>query len=156
MALPRRRGRSIFFSAPYYIQTNPPKKPHPHRWRVSPFQHSLFRDPISPPSDSPLPFPDSGMLLMWIGCSVVYGGPNPQPLTAELQPYSMSAFNWLLTLFFLVGCKESTQPKNTSQKPPETQSPPSSSPLRLLFEPSPSISFSSSLRSTMESASLPD
>ena len=111
---------------------------------------------LSRKADSPLPFPDSGMLLMWIGCSVVYGGPNPQPLTAELQPYSMSAFNWLLTLFFLVGCKESTQPKNTSQKPPETQSPPSSSPLRLLFEPSPSTSLSSSLRSTMESASLPD
>ena len=49
------RDRSIFFSAPYYIQTNPPKNPHPHRWRVSPFNHSpfnhspfnhsLFRDP---------------------------------------------------------------------------------------------------------------
>ena len=50
---PRRRGRSIFFSAPYYIQTNPLKKPHPHRWRVSPLNHSLFKDP--PKAGSPLP-----------------------------------------------------------------------------------------------------
>ena len=48
---PRRRDRSIFFSAPYYIQTNPPKKPHPHRWRVSPSNHSVFRDP--PKAGSP-------------------------------------------------------------------------------------------------------
>ncbi|MDB4734916.1 hypothetical protein OAF62_04250 [Akkermansiaceae bacterium] len=31
----------------------------------------------------------------------------------------MRAFNWLLTLLFLVGCKESTQPKNAPQKPSE-------------------------------------
>ncbi|MDB4600743.1 hypothetical protein OAG97_03370 [Akkermansiaceae bacterium] len=31
----------------------------------------------------------------------------------------MRAFSWLLTLLFLVGCKESTQPKNTPQKPSE-------------------------------------
>jgi hypothetical protein len=30
---PPKSRRSIFFSTPYYIQTNPPKKPHPHRWR---------------------------------------------------------------------------------------------------------------------------
>ena len=31
----------------------------------------------------------------------------------------MRAFNWLLTLLFLVGCKESTQPRNAPQKPSE-------------------------------------
>ena len=31
----------------------------------------------------------------------------------------MRAFNWLLTLLFLVGCKESTQPHNAPQKPSE-------------------------------------
>ncbi len=31
----------------------------------------------------------------------------------------MRAFNWLLTLLLLVGCKESTQPQNTPQKPSE-------------------------------------
>ena len=31
----------------------------------------------------------------------------------------MRAFNWLLTLLFLVGCKESTQPQNAPQKPSE-------------------------------------
>ncbi|MDA7877882.1 hypothetical protein N9A89_07445 [Akkermansiaceae bacterium] len=31
----------------------------------------------------------------------------------------MRALNWLLTLLFLVGCKESTQPQNTPQKPSE-------------------------------------
>ena len=50
---------------------------------------------------------------------------NPRHLIAELQCYSMRAFNWLLTLFFLVGCKESTQPQNTPQKPPETPVEPS-------------------------------
>ena len=28
-------------------------------------------------------------------------------------------FNWLLTLLLLVGCKDSTQPHNASQKPSE-------------------------------------
>jgi hypothetical protein len=32
----------------------------------------------------------------------------------------MRAFKWLLTLLFLVGCKESTQPHNVPQKPSET------------------------------------
>ncbi|MDB4405352.1 hypothetical protein N9199_02190, partial [bacterium] len=31
----------------------------------------------------------------------------------------MRAFSWLLTLLFLVGCKESTQPQNAPQKPSE-------------------------------------
>ena len=31
----------------------------------------------------------------------------------------MRAFNWLLTLLLLVGCKDSTQPHNASQKPSE-------------------------------------
>ena len=31
----------------------------------------------------------------------------------------MHAFSWLLTLLFLVGCKEFKQPKNAPQKPPE-------------------------------------
>ncbi|MDB4312648.1 hypothetical protein N9920_00575 [Akkermansiaceae bacterium] len=31
----------------------------------------------------------------------------------------MRAFNWLLTLLFLVGCKESKQPNNVPQKPSE-------------------------------------
>ena len=31
----------------------------------------------------------------------------------------MRAFNWLLTLLFLVGCKESTQPQNAPQEPSE-------------------------------------
>ena len=31
----------------------------------------------------------------------------------------MRAFNWLLTLLFLVGCKEFNQPHNAPQKPSE-------------------------------------
>ena len=58
---PPKSRRSIFFSAPYYIQTNPPKKPHPHRWRVSPFNHSLFRDP--PKAIHPSPFLIRGCCL---------------------------------------------------------------------------------------------
>ena len=44
--------------------------------------------------------------------SVVQGRLNPRHLKAELQRYCMRAFSWLLTLLFLVGCKESTQPQN--------------------------------------------
>ena len=50
---------------------------------------------------------------------MVQGRLNPRHLRAELQPYCMRAFSWLLTLLFLVGCKESTQPKNAPQKPSE-------------------------------------
>ena len=59
---------------------------------------------------------DSGITACW-------SDQNPRHRKAELQRCCMRAFNWLLTLLLLVGCKDSTQPHNASQKPPTRGAP---------------------------------
>ena len=63
---PRRQARSIFFSDTLLYTDQPTEKTAPSPVACLPF----YRDP--PKTDSPLPFPDSEMVLMWIGGSQIY------------------------------------------------------------------------------------
>ena len=63
----------------------------------------------------------------------------------------MRAFNWLLTLLFLVGCKESTQPQNAPQKPSEA---PTEAPAAHLKEDHVAADFANFLAPLIDPAKL--
>gem|GEM_PF-3378329 len=45
LAVPAEEPDQFFLSSLLYTD-QPTQKTAPHRWRVSPFHHSLFRDPV--------------------------------------------------------------------------------------------------------------
>ena len=63
----------------------------------------------------------------------------------------MRAFSWLLTLLFLVGCKESNQPQNTPQRPSEA---PTEAPVAKLKEEHVAADFANLLAPLIDPAKL--
>jgi hypothetical protein len=63
----------------------------------------------------------------------------------------MRAFNWLLTLLFLVGCNETTQPHNVPQKPSKA---PTEAPVERLKEDHVAADFANFLAPLIDPAKL--
>jgi hypothetical protein len=87
---------------------------------------------------------DSGITACW-------NDQNLRHRKAELQRCCMRAFNWLLTLLFLVGCNETTQPHNVPQKPSKA---PTEAPVERLKEDHVAADFANFLAPLIDPAKL--